>query len=392
MDDNFSTIVNAVKEGRRIYSNTQKYVCFNLSIKAGECMCLMMAIVTGLPLPIRSLQALFNLVVTHIIPPMSLAFERPESYLMKVPPRNTEGDLVVSNIMWAYKWFPFVLSFAFTVMSCLKLGVWTHTGYTSGNALIGSSRVGMLEAGLSACEYGGDLDETGEFIEDDHPFHCNCKKHKYGYFWEETYQMDQWGLVDEGNYMSKFNRWNGDTGDVFKQANTPWNDGREALLEPCADHLGVERWCWRRKNTPQQQLPMLPQGMHCSAYGTRLGQSMAYVSIHVGEILTLLTYRTDGPFWEFLFTNVVYCAMFVFNITMLMVFLYVPVVSSLLDLAPLTPGRFLQAACFPLLLVTLNETFKIIYRSRLFARNAILAEQAADRVRPQRKSLGPAKV
>jgi len=84
--------------------------------------------------------------------------------------------------------------------------------------------------------------------------------------------------------------------------------------------------------------------------------------------------------------------MFVFNIIMLMIFLYVPAVSSLLELAPLTPGRFLQAACFPLLLVTLNETFKILYRSRLFARNAILAEQAADRIRPQRKALGPAKV
>lgn len=352
----------------------------------------MMAIVFGMPLPIRSLQQLFNLVITHIIPPMSLAWERPEAYVMKVPPRNTEGDLVVPNIMWAYKWFPFVVSFAFTVVSCLQLGVWTHTGYTSGNALIGSSRVGKLEAGLSACEYGGDLNERGQFIEDDLPFHCSCKKHKNGYIWADTYQIDQWGLVDVGDFMSKFNRWNGDTGDVFKQVNTPWKDGREALLEPCEDHRGVARWCWRNKDTPQEQLPLLPQGKHCAAYGTRLGQSMSYVSIQLGEILTLLTYRTDDPFWLFLVTNQVYCGMFVFNIIMLMVFLYVPAVSSILDLAPLTSGRFLQAACFPLLLVALNETFKIIYRERMFARNSILAEEAADRVRPQRKALGSSKV
>merc|ERR1719284_1202565 len=48
-DDNFSTIVAAVQEGRKIYGNVQKYVLFNLSMKASECTCLILAIFLNLP-------------------------------------------------------------------------------------------------------------------------------------------------------------------------------------------------------------------------------------------------------------------------------------------------------------------------------------------------------
>merc|ERR1719183_541303 len=63
MDDNFSTIVAAVAEGRKIYGNVQKYVLFNLSVKGSECACLLAAILWGLPLPIQGLQQLVNMVV-----------------------------------------------------------------------------------------------------------------------------------------------------------------------------------------------------------------------------------------------------------------------------------------------------------------------------------------
>merc|ERR1719230_2508986 len=61
-DDNFSTIVAAIKEGRKIYANVQKYALFNLSIKGGECPCLIAAILLDMPMPISGLQLLFNLI------------------------------------------------------------------------------------------------------------------------------------------------------------------------------------------------------------------------------------------------------------------------------------------------------------------------------------------
>merc|ERR1719478_1205056 len=144
MDDNFSTIVAAIREGRRIYNNTQKYVTFNLSVKFGECTCLFASIILGVPMPIRGLQLLLNLVCTHILPTMSLACEPAEEYLMTVPPRVTEGDLVVSKVQWLFRWLPYVLCTPVIIMTALGAGVWAHTGFVDASNLIGTSRVSAL--------------------------------------------------------------------------------------------------------------------------------------------------------------------------------------------------------------------------------------------------------
>jgi len=374
MDDNFSTIVAAVREGRRIYSNTQKYVCFNLSIKAGECTCLMMAIALGVPMPIRGLQLLFNLVVTHIIPPISLAWEKAEPYIMTIPPRDTKHDVVVSRLMWICRWLPFVICMPTVVLSCLTVGVWTHTGFVKGNLLIGSSRVDALARGAAACEFAGVLDSKGRFIDDPRPFHCVCNAHLDGVPWSKVTLVDQWGRdVPDTELERSFDRWSGWTGDLFQQAHTPWSAGAGAYLESCKDHRGVMRWCWKDKGSRlEERPPLLPQQQNCAAYGAQLGQTMAYVAIHVGEILTLLVFRTDCILLG-LFTNRVYSGMFVFNIIMLSVFLYVRPITDLLQLTPLSPARMAVALCFAVMLMFLNTLVKIEYRRRLEIRNAAWA-------------------
>merc|ERR1719324_1058147 len=107
MDDNFSTIVKAVEEGRKIYMNVQKYVQFNLSVKGAECLCQLIAIVWNLTLPIQGLQQLVNMLVTHIIPPMALAWEDAEDYAMKVPPRDSQTDLILHKVHIFHRWLPF---------------------------------------------------------------------------------------------------------------------------------------------------------------------------------------------------------------------------------------------------------------------------------------------
>mmetsp|Transcript_16608 Transcript_16608/g.47285 ORF Transcript_16608/g.47285 Transcript_16608/m.47285 type:complete len:111 (-) Transcript_16608:131-463(-) len=91
---------------------------------------------------------------------------------------------------------------------------------------------------------------------------------------------------------------------------------------------------------------------------------MTYVSIQLGEILTLMTYRTDCPFWQARFSRV-YTSMLVFNVLSLALVLYVPPVTELLKLAPLTPGRFVIACIAPVLLVSASEVIKIGYRQQL---------------------------
>jgi len=391
MDDDFSTIVAAIREGRRIYSNTQKYVTFNLSVKAGECVCLMSAIAFGVPMPIRGLQLLFNLLTTHILPPLSLAWERPESYLMQVPPRQTKGDAVVSSLMVLFKWLPFVICMPSVVMCCLAVGVWTNTGFIRGNDLIGSSRVGAVDKGLVACEFAGALDDAGRFLDDARPFHCRCQVRYDGSPFTAPTQVDQWGRsVDDVTLSSSFDRWTGSTGHIFEQQNTLWRDGVDSFLERCVDRRGVERWCWRDGQASVSARPLLPVAQNCAAYGAVLGQSMSYVSIHAGEIFTLMSFRTDGFFAPYICSNRVYVGFLAFNLLALTVFIYFQPVSDLLELAPLAPTRFAIAVGFAGVLVVCNELAKIIYRSKVGSQNEVLRKKALQRSlsnSPAKKSL-----
>mmetsp|Transcript_148305 Transcript_148305/g.413070 ORF Transcript_148305/g.413070 Transcript_148305/m.413070 type:complete len:1257 (-) Transcript_148305:262-4032(-) len=388
MDDDFSTIVAAIREGRKIYANVQKYVVFNLSIKAGECTCLLTAIVAGVPMPIRGLQLLLNLVCTHIIPTMALAWEDAEAYLMKVPPRKTKQDLVVPSVMWLFRWLPFVACMPTVVLSCLALGVWMHTGFLQGNHLIGSSRVGVMDQRLVACERAGALNLEGRFIDDPMPFHCRCWTHPSGLPWFSSVEVDQWGRagISDAELESIFDRWSGTAGSLYAKDQTPWRDGVDGLLEPCTDHRQVRRWCWKEKGLALEDRPLLPKGQTCAAYGARLGQSMAYTTIHLGEILSLLTYRMDGFFLSRTFTNNIFTGLLIFNLCALTVFLYVPPVAMVMELAPLSATRFGLAACFAVTLMMLNEAFKVLYRRQLQKQNVILEKEALQRAQGDAKA------
>mmetsp|Transcript_67702 Transcript_67702/g.198150 ORF Transcript_67702/g.198150 Transcript_67702/m.198150 type:complete len:1253 (+) Transcript_67702:110-3868(+) len=382
MDDDFSTIVAAIREGRKIYANVQKYVVFNLSIKAGECVSLLTAIGSGVPMPIRGLQLLFNLVFTHIIPTMALAWEQEESYLMTVPPRKTKRDLVVPPVMWLFRWLPFVLCMPVVVLSCLSVGVWMHTGFLRGNSIIGTSRVGALDQGLFACELAGRLDLDGRFIDDLQPFHCQCFTHPSGLPWTAAVAVEQWGApVPAEEVEALLDPWTGSTGKLFDKDRTPWKDGVEALVEPCVDRRKVKRWCWKAKALPAEERPVLPLSLNCAAYGARLGQSMAYATIHLGEILSLLTFRMDGFFLSRTFSNPVFNGLLIFNLCCLSTFLYAWPVAGVLELAPLTLSRFAVVLFFDLCLVSLNEAFKVLYREQLRKRNAVLEVQALEQAR-----------
>lgn len=284
---------------------------------------------------------------------------------MKVPPRVTEGDLVVSRTQWIHRWLPFVIYCPIIIMSALSMGVWTHTGFVEAQDLIGTSRTGSLVAGQVACEFAGTKMASGALLEDMSPFHCRCNVRADGMPWGSVTEVDQWGrLVDEPTLTKVFDPWTGNTGDLYKQGNTPWKAGLDNLLEPCADHNGVERWCWKDHiaDLHQSKRPVLPAGKHCAAYGATIGQTMAYVVIHFGEILSLMSYRMDSFFFAHMFSNRVYTGFLVFNLAALMTALYVPAVARVMELAPLTPMRLALAMSFAFLILVANEIAKVNFR------------------------------
>ncbi len=85
-DDNFATIVSAVKEGRGIYENIRKAIHFLLSCNIGELMTIFVAIILNLPSPLKSIQLLWVNLVTDSLPAISLAVDPADKDIMNRKP------------------------------------------------------------------------------------------------------------------------------------------------------------------------------------------------------------------------------------------------------------------------------------------------------------------
>ncbi len=99
-DDNFASIVAAVKEGRTVYDNLSKVIAFMLPVNGGEAISIIMALLLGLTLPIAPTQILWVNMIGSVVLAMTLAFEPPESQVMKRPPREPSAPILSSFIIW----------------------------------------------------------------------------------------------------------------------------------------------------------------------------------------------------------------------------------------------------------------------------------------------------
>jgi potassium/sodium efflux P-type ATPase len=99
-DDNFASIVNAVKEGRTVYDNLKKSIAFLLPINGGESMAITVAILIGATLPITPLQILWVNMVSAIGLAMVLAFEPAEADIMSRSPRDRNSPLLSAFLIW----------------------------------------------------------------------------------------------------------------------------------------------------------------------------------------------------------------------------------------------------------------------------------------------------
>ena len=99
LDDNFATIVAAVREGRRIYDNIRKFIRFVMGGNVGEIVTIAGAMLLALPLPLLPIQILWVNLVTDGLPGLALSAEPPERSIMQRPPRPpAEG--VFAHGMW----------------------------------------------------------------------------------------------------------------------------------------------------------------------------------------------------------------------------------------------------------------------------------------------------
>jgi len=99
-DDNFSTIVAAVEEGRRVYDNLKKTILFILPTNGAEAFLIIAAILFGTIMPLTPVQILWVNLVTSVTISLALAFEKLEPGTMKRSPRSPQTPLLSGYFIW----------------------------------------------------------------------------------------------------------------------------------------------------------------------------------------------------------------------------------------------------------------------------------------------------
>ncbi|HMO61755.1 MAG TPA: cation-translocating P-type ATPase [Ferruginibacter sp.] len=104
LDDNFSTIVKAIKEGRRIYDNILKFIKYLMTTNAGELWTLLLGPMLGLPVALLPIHILWINLVSDGLPAISLSFEKAEKDIMNRPPRPPQQTVFADgrglHIVW----------------------------------------------------------------------------------------------------------------------------------------------------------------------------------------------------------------------------------------------------------------------------------------------------
>ena len=124
-DDNFVTIVEAVKHGRNIFDNIKKAVHFLIATNIGEIVTIFVGLLLGLKSPLLAIQLLWINLVTDSFPAIALGLEPPEKDIMNKKPRNPKKGIFADGL-----WNKIIIE-------GVMIGILTLLAFSIGNKLYG---------------------------------------------------------------------------------------------------------------------------------------------------------------------------------------------------------------------------------------------------------------
>jgi magnesium-transporting ATPase (P-type) len=137
VNDDFKSIVEGIREGRLIFDNLKKTICYVLSSNIPELIPFLLFIAMRIPLSIETIMIILIDVGTDLLPAIALAYEEPEAAIMNIPPRKPDSHLVGLQLMitaygtiglfetfgayfsWAWVWY----AHEFTITDLMGSGI-----------------------------------------------------------------------------------------------------------------------------------------------------------------------------------------------------------------------------------------------------------------------------
>jgi Ca2+-transporting ATPase len=121
-DDDFSTIIVAVEEGRRIYANIRRFVRYLLTTNSAEIWVMVLAPFLGLPLPLLAIQILWINLVTDGAPALSLGVEPAHPRAMRRPPRDPDASILGSGLWQHAVWVGLLMAGLTLAVQAIAVG------------------------------------------------------------------------------------------------------------------------------------------------------------------------------------------------------------------------------------------------------------------------------
>ena len=132
LDDNFATIVHAVRQGRRLYDNIRKFIRYSVTTNSAEIWTIFLAPFLGLPIPLLPIHILWINLVTDGLPALALTAEPAERGIMRRPPRPMQ-ESIFAHGMWQHMLWVGLMMAALT----LFIQAWAfHTGHAHWQTMV----------------------------------------------------------------------------------------------------------------------------------------------------------------------------------------------------------------------------------------------------------------
>jgi len=145
LDDNFATIVAAIREGRVIYDNIRKFINYTLTGNAGELWVILLAPLLGMPLPLIPLQILWVNLLADGLLALALSVEPPEREIMQRSPRRPTESIFSRGVGWGIVWVGLLLGLVLLAIAyrywSTGQAIWQTMVFTT----LALSRVGLAE-------------------------------------------------------------------------------------------------------------------------------------------------------------------------------------------------------------------------------------------------------